>query len=168
MSDAHWTARRILTELCDAGTRKKILTSFWKHAEPNAKLATTLQLAKALHFREETIRKAPAEKKAEWMMARIHAPELHEPLEMGLMAYHTSDKKELLAAFLDEWSIPHVDGTIEAEEYRSPSVEEVRAAAEKLKERFDQRDIRVYLAAAGLLMGGEWREATWPVVDEMA
>jgi hypothetical protein len=28
--------------------------------------------------------------------------------------------------------------------------------------------VAIYLASAGLLMGDDWRAATWPVVDEIA
>lgn len=168
MSDSSaWSARRILTDLCDAEKRKKILVAFWKNADEHARHAAILQLARALRFREETIRKAPADKKAEWMISRISAPEMHEALEMGLMAYHTTAVRPMLASFLDAWNIPHVDGTIEVDDYRAPSQQEVRDAVAKNRQQFDLRDITIYLAAAGLLMGGDWREATWPVVDEL-
>lgn len=163
-----WPARRILGELCDAPRRQRILEAFWKNAEPHARQLAVMQLAKSMHFREETIRKATAAKKAEWLASRAGAPEMHEAIEMGLMAYHTTAAKEMLAAFLDAWSIPHSDGTIEVDDYRAPSVDEVRKAANDLAARFDKRDIAVYLASAGLLMGPDWAEATWPVVDEMA
>jgi hypothetical protein len=43
----------------------------------------------------------------------------------------------------------------------------VRAAARDLSD-FPPRDVAIYLASAGLLMGEGWRDSTWPVVDEMA
>jgi hypothetical protein len=43
----------------------------------------------------------------------------------------------------------------------------VRAAVAELESTYDRRDIVLYLAAAGLLMADEWRDATWVVVDEM-
>ena len=86
------------------------------------------------------------------------------------MVYHTREKREMLAAFLDRWKIPHVDGSIEAEDYAPPTAADVESAVAELKDRFDLRDIAIYLATAGLLMGNisQWREATWPVVDEIA
>ena len=33
--------------------------------------------------------------------------------------------------------------------------------------QFDPKDVAVYLAAAGLLMDDAWREAVWPVADEL-
>jgi hypothetical protein len=165
---AVWNSRRILKEICDAGRRRAVLTAFWKDAEPDTRHAALARLARNLHFREETLRKAPVEKKAELLAAQIGAAEFEEPLEVALMAYHTGQARDLLAAFLDFWKIPHVNGSIEEEHYRPPSPGDVERAVEALQDRFDMRDILLYLATAGLLMGGSvpaWRESTWPLVD---
>lgn len=163
-----WTARRILKELADTDRRRRILTSFWKHAETHSRLAAQMQLSKALNFREETIRKMPPEKKADLMASRIGSAEFDQFLEMGLMAYHTTEMKPLLGAFLDQWKIPHEDGTIEADEYATPTPDQVQEAVTALESSFDRRDMALYLASAGLLMGGDWREATTPAVDRLA
>ena len=160
-----WTARRILKELADADRRRAILVSFWKSAEPQHRMVVQMQLAKSLHFREETIRKMPPEKKADLLASRIGVPDFDQYLEMALMAYHTTQKNELLAAFLDRWSVPHENGSIESDDYKVPSADEVRAATRELTQ-FDPVDVKIYLATAGLLMADEWRDATWPVVDE--
>ena len=161
-----WTARRILKELTDSHLRKKILTAFWRHAEPHSKLLATHQLAQAMHFRDETLKKMPNEKKAELLASRIGSPEFDQFLEMALMQYHTHEMNEMMATFLDRWAIPHENGSIEAEEYKRPSTDEVRSAVAELSQ-FDPKDVAVYLAAAGLLMDDAWREAVWPVADEL-
>jgi len=125
-----------------------------------------LQLAKSLHFREETIRKMPPEKKADLLASRIGVPEFEQYLEMALMSYHTTQKSDLLAAFLDKWGVPHENGSIEADDYKVPTPDEVRAAVKELTQ-FDPADVKLYLATAGLLMADQWRDATWPVVDEL-
>lgn len=163
-----WTAKRILKELADAGRRRLILTHFWKHAETQQRLMVQMHLAKAMHFREETIRKMSPEKKADLLASRIGTPELEQFLEMALMQYHTNEKRELMGAFLDRWNIPHENGSIEVDEYARPTVEQVREAVQALEGQFDRAEIRVYLATAGLLMADEWRDSTWPVVDELA
>lgn len=160
-----WTARRILKELADTDRRRAILTTFWKHAEPQQRLVVQMQLAKALHFREESIRKMPAGKKADLLASRIGVPEFEQYFEMALMQYHTTQKNAMLAAFLDRWSVPHENGSIESDDYKVPSADDVRAAVQELD--FDRADVRIYLATAGLLMADQWREATWPVVDEL-
>ena len=54
---ARWTARRILKEIASPERRRDILAAFWRHADNQSKLMAQMQLAKALHFRDETIRK---------------------------------------------------------------------------------------------------------------
>src|SRR5687768_11525628 len=162
-----WTGHRILKDLADTDRRRQILTSFWRHAEPSAKLMATALLARALHFREESFRKMPIEKKADLLAARSASPDFEQYVEMALMQYHTHQQNEMMAAFLDRWQVPHNNGSIEVDDYAAPSVDQVRQAVRELPQ-FDPRDVAVYLAAAGLLMAEGWRESTWPVVDEMA
>jgi hypothetical protein len=160
-----WTSRRILKELADGERRHRILVAFWRHAEPSAKMLAAAQLARALHFRDETIRKMPAEKKAELLASRIGSSEFDQTLETALMQYHTHEMNVMMAAFLDRWGIPHVNGSIETDDYKPPSLDAVRDAVRELQ--FEPHDVAIYLATAGLLMGGGWRDATWPVVEEL-
>ena len=161
-----WTARRILKELADPDRRRAILTTFWKQGEAQHRILAGMQLAKVLHFREETIRKMAPEKKAELLASRIGVPEFDQYLEMALMQYHTTQKNQMMAAFLDHWKVPHENGSIESDDYTPPTADEVREAVRALS--FDPADVRIYLATAGLLMADAWRDATWPVVDEMS
>ena len=163
-----WTARRILKELCDSGMRRDVFAAFWKYADPNARALANALLAKAMKFRDETIRKMAADKKAEMLAARISVPEFDQFHEVALMHYHTNRKAEMLGAFLDKWGIPHENGSIEAEEYATPTIEQVRTAAQELAPQYGLQNVRLYLATAGLLMGDDWAAATWPVVDELA
>jgi len=77
-----------------------------------------------------------------------------------------SGEETSVAAFLDQWKIPHVNGSIEVDDYPAPNEAQVREAVAAVEQ--PKEDVRLYLAAAGLLMGDDWRAATWPVVDEMA
>ena len=163
-----WTARRILKELADADRRRAILTHFWKHAETHHRLVVQTHLARAMNFREETIRKMPPEKKADLLAARMGTPEFEQFLEMALMQYHTREKAPMMAAFLDKWGVPHENGSIESDDYTPPTADQVRDAVKALEGEYDRNDIRLYLATAGLLMADQWREGTWPVVEEMA
>lgn len=162
-----WTARRILKELTTPDLRKRILIAFWRYAEPSSRLLAAHHLAQALRFRDETIRKMPPEKKAELLASRIGGADFDQFLETALMQYHTHDRKELMAALLDRWNIPHENGSIEGDDYPRPGPEQVRSAVRETESQFDRHDIVLYLASAGLLMDEAWRQATWPVVDEM-
>ena len=161
-----YTARRILKDLADADRRRRICAAFWRDGDDGSKAVAIVQLARALHFRDETIRKMPNEKKAELLAGRAGAAEFEQTLENALMLYHTHDQRPMLAAFLDQWHVPHVNGSIESDDYTPPSAGAVRDAVKALD--FDRRDVAIYLASAGLLMAGAWRDATWPVVDELA
>ena len=163
-----WTARRILKDLADSERRRRIAAAFWKHADAPSKAMAIVQLAKSLHFRDETIRKMPADKKAELLVSRASLPEFEQTLEAALMHYHTHEQNEMLGAFLDVWGIPHVNGSIEVDDYTPPSAEQVREAVDELRGRFDTRDVAIYLASLGLLMGEPWASAAWPVVEEIA
>ena len=162
-----WNAHRILKELADSALRRAILTHFWRHADTHHRLLVQAHLAKALNFREETIRKMPPEKKADLLASRIGVPEFDQFLEMALMQYHTREKASMMGAFLDRWNVPHENGSIEADEYTVPSSDQVREAVKALEGEYDRRDVVLYLATAGLLMDEAWREATWPVAEEM-
>lgn len=162
-----WTARRILKELADADKRRQILLQFWKSGETHARVAVQVQLAKALNFREETIRKMSPEKKADLLATRVGSAELEQFFEMALMQYHTTQKRGMMSAFLDRWNVPHEDGSIESDDYTPPTADQIREAVTALEEAYAREDVMLYLATAGLLMGGEWRDAAWIVVDEM-
>jgi hypothetical protein len=164
---AMWTARRIFKDLVDQDRRKLILVSFWKNADAQTRLLASAYLAKALHFRDETLKKMPAEKKADLLASRIGVPEFDQFFEAALLQYHTHNVNEMMAAFLDKWGVPHNNGSIESDDYKAPTAEQVKTAVSELQSAYDRRDVALYLASAGLLMGDEWREAMWPVVDEM-
>ncbi|HUJ14278.1 MAG TPA: hypothetical protein VL284_10865 [Thermoanaerobaculia bacterium] len=165
MPNTIWNARHILRDVADADLRQRVLRAFWRYADAPTKAVATAQLARTLHFRDETIRKMPADKKSELLASRTASPEFEQTLETALMQYHTHEANEMMAAFLDRWGVPHVNGSIESDDYKVPTVDAVRSAVKELP--FDRRAVAVYLASAGLLMGDEWQAATWPVVDEI-
>jgi hypothetical protein len=162
-----WDAKRILKELADDAKRKQILTAFWKNADDQTKALAIISLARTLHFRDETIRKMPLDKKVELLGSRAGAREFQEMMEAALMLYHTHEANEMMGAFLDLWTIPHQNGSIESDDYKPPVEGQVRDAVRQLEGYYDKKDIALYLASVGLLMGEAWRTATWPVVDEM-
>lgn len=168
MQSNDWSARRILRELCDADHRREILECFLKHGDDMSRRLVVSQLAKSMRFREGSMRKLPISKKAELLATRISSAEFEEYFEAALLAFHLAERKELMAACLDSWGIPHEDGAIEVDDYDPPSREQVQSVLETLGEQFERRDLLVYLATAGLVMGdagSKWRESAWSVVD---
>jgi len=168
MQSSEWSARRILKELCGADRRLEILTTFWLHGDDMSRRIAVSQLAKSMRFREASVRKMPAPKKAQLLVSRVGSAEFEEFFEAALLAFHLRERKELMGSCLDAWEIPHVDGAIEVDDYEVPTRERVDETLVSLGERFDRADLLLYLATAGLVMGdagSEWRNSTWPVVD---
>ncbi|MGH9458793.1 MAG: hypothetical protein ACRD2J_14265 [Thermoanaerobaculia bacterium] len=168
---SEWTARRILREVATPEQRKDILATFWREADEHARHSAVAVLAKALRFREQTLRAATVEKKADLLASRLGSPDLENTFETALMAHHTSRERAMMAAFLDRWGVPHEDGLIEAEEYAIPSKAQIEESVRALEGEYPLPRILVYLASIGLLMGADlpaWRDAAWPVVDRHA
>ena len=42
----------------------------------------------------------------------------------------------------------------------------MRDAVRELRGRFDGRDVAIYLATPGLLMGEPWDGVAWPAIDD--
>ena len=168
MVSIEWPARRILKELCSPQRRRDNLLAFWTRGDQASRRMAQAQLAKSLHFRDESMRKLPPEKKADLLAARLASIDFEPHFEAALLTFHVLERGELMGAFLDAWGIRHKDGSIEDDDYTVPGREKVESAVASLAERFATDDILLYVATAGLVMGQgmpEWREATWPVVD---
>ncbi len=163
-----WNARRILKELLDAERRRQVLADFWRLADTGTRAAALATLARAFNFREVRLRAMPPERKADLLAARASLPECEHYLETALLVHHTHHANALMAAFLDRWGVPHANGEIGSDEVTPPTETSVRDAVAALADAFPRADVRLYLAAAGLLMGPDWSAATWPVVDELA
>jgi hypothetical protein len=170
MQSTEWSARRILKEICSPEKRREVLISFWTTGDQTSRRLAIAHLAKSLRFREESLRKAPPEKKADLLASRIASPEFEEFFEAALLTYHVATRGELMAAFLDEWGIKHTNGSIDEDDYTVPGREAVAASVVRVRESHSLDDVILYLVTAGLVMGEGmpgWREATWPVVDEL-
>jgi len=164
---SEWNARRILKELVNADRRRAILADFWRFADTPTRQAAQAFLAKALKFRDVTIKSFSPDRKADLLASRMAVAEAEPFLDTALMQYHIHRANALMAAFLDHWHLPHTDGAIDEEGVASPSEAGVREAVAALAGSFAKDDVRLYLASVGLLMGDDWRRATWGVVDEM-
>ncbi|MCA9284667.1 MAG: hypothetical protein KDA22_05615 [Phycisphaerales bacterium] len=169
--DNTWTTRRILTELCSPEQRQDIAACFWRHATPEARRNAVPILANAIRFRAQKVKDAPPSKKAAWTVSRLHDPELVTLWTEALAVFHLTERRPLMAACLGAWGVPNEDGIVEVEEYPFPEPAALEATIPALTEQFPARDLAIYLATAGLVMGHDdprWREATWPIVGTLA
>jgi len=104
-----------------------------------------LAIAQALRSREIAVRKLPVDKRAEYLSRAVRPGDgLATSL---LMALHLEERRELLAAFLDELQIPHTDGIIrEDHDLAAPPASRLAGAAARLFEEYPQDEVETYLA----------------------
>src|SRR5258705_9301272 len=136
-----YDVRSIFRALADDDRRHRVMTAFWRHGDAQSKALAVMHLARALHFRDETLRKMPIDKKADLLASRAGSHEFDQLIEVALMQYHTHEHNEMLSAFLDLWNIPHVNGSIEVDDYKVPEIGQVRDAVHQLESRYEKRDI---------------------------
>lgn len=167
---SNWTAPTILAELCAPERQVEILATFWKKAPAPTRTAALQLLARAMRFREVTLRKAPPPKKAAWALKRLRDPSLEQVFREALLAWHMEHARPLMSACLDSWGVPHEDGVVEAEEYELPDSAGMAERLDGLRADWPDEDLALYFAAAGLVMGEErpeWRDGLWPMVDTL-
>ena len=116
------------------------------------------EVAKAMRFRPQAIRKLPMERRArkarEIILARKNAELAYE----FLGAYLMKSSKELVTGFLDATGVPHEDGMIE-DLSRLPDRATLDEAVRTLDEKHGAEDVTLYLALCA---------QQWPEVEELA
>jgi len=105
------------------------------------------EVAKALKFRPQAIRKLPLAKraaKARTILQRTGNTELcYEVFGTYLVTHH----KDLVTTFLDETGVEHEEGIIQDHD-ATPDESKVEAAVAKLDQEHDAADVTLYLALA--------------------
>lgn len=114
------------------------------------------EVAKALRFRPQAIRKLPMAqraRRARAILERGSNAELCYELFGGYLLKH---HKELVTGFLDATGVPHKDGMIE-DLSQVPAGDKVAAAIQALDTKFDPEDVTLYLSMC---------VEQWPAVTE--
>jgi hypothetical protein len=141
----------------DADERSLAARAFFAHPWGDAatRREGDLAIAKALRFREDAVRRLPADKRASYLAKAVQpADSLAGSI---LLALHLEQRRGLLSAFLDALGIPHDQGMIaEDRELQAPEREALGRAAEALDARFPVREVDVYLAALLALDPSVW------------
>jgi len=104
------------------------------------------EVAKALKFRPQAIRKLPMEKRAAQarrLMERRSNTELCYEL---FGSYLVKTKKELVTGFLDATGVEHDEGMIADLDAAAPDPAKVPGAVEELDRSFEPDDVTLYLA----------------------
>ena len=104
------------------------------------------EVAKAVHFRPQAIRKLPMPRRARKAKAILISTSNAELCYELFGTYLIKDHKELVTEFLDATGVEHEEGMIEDLDNNKPDAAKVPAAVKSLEDKFDAEDVTVYLA----------------------
>ncbi len=104
------------------------------------------EVAKALRFRPQAIRKLPMAKRAARARRLIEGPKNADLAYELFGTYLVRTKKDLVTGFLDATGVPHNEGMIEDVDASPPAEEKVEAAVSELDTKFDAADVTLYLS----------------------
>ena len=105
------------------------------------------EVAKALKFRPQAIKKLPIQKRAQHakrILLRNNNAELCYEL---FGTYLMRDRKELVTGFLEATDVPHEDGMLEDTD-KAPDPTKLGPAIQELDGKFEPDDVTLYLALA--------------------
>jgi hypothetical protein len=116
------------------------------------------EVARALKFRPQAIRKLPFERRAKKARSILEATSNAELCYEVFGSYLMATRKQLVIDFLDATGVPHEDGMIANVESASPAADKIGAAVAELDKNYDQDDVTLYLALCA---------QQWPGVAEV-
>ncbi len=114
-------------------------------ADATARHQADASVARALRFRDDAVRRLPADKRADYLLRAVRPD---DTLASALLrALHLGRRRPMLTAFLDAVRIPHEDGIISRDHRLVPPPRDViEKAAALLFEEFPAEDVEIYLA----------------------
>ena len=106
------------------------------------------EVAKAMKFRPQAIRKLPLERRAKKARSLMSVQRNAELCYELFGTYLVKTKNELVTGFLDATGVEHEDGMIQNVESAAPDEGKIDAAVKELDGKFDPDDVTLYLALA--------------------
>jgi hypothetical protein len=135
--------------------RQMAAKAFWEDEHGlDQQVEVIVVLARKLNFRPKSIQQLPAERRIKMLANQTDVSEA--VATRALIAYHLTDERPMMAAFLDVVGIAHEDGLIKEEEVPAPDPEKVRAAVDALKAAYPPENVRLYLHTLLILDGDTW------------
>ena len=133
--------------------------SLWQQGDRPTRAAIEAALAKEMKFRPQSLRKLSADRVVGRLVRMVD--DLPDTVVFQFLFHlHMSDRRALLAEFLDAVGLPHEDGVLDLpEDQPDPDADRVAAAARSLVERHGHEGL-VYL---GTLRVAD--DAFWSGVD---
>jgi hypothetical protein len=151
----HATATRLWKSLTP-DERLRAAAAFFAEPPPELAAAALGALVKARHLRPQAARALAPEAQAR-ILATVLEP--GEPLAQGLLVgLHLSERRPLLAAFLDALRLPHENGILNEEADSAPPVDERSArAAHGALSGFPAEQVRAYFNTLWLQDPERWQ-----------
>ena len=116
------------------------------------------EVAKAVHFRPQAIRKLAMPRRARKAKAILISTSNAELCYELFGTYLIKEHKELVTSFLDDTGVEHAEGMIEDLDNNKPQADKVAEAVKAIDAKFDAEDVTVYLALCA---------EQWPDVDAL-
>jgi hypothetical protein len=134
--------------------------AFWADDHAVAEHAEMIgAIARHINFRPRSVMALPVERRARFV-ARF--PQISDQVAARLLvAYHLTQQRPMLTAFLDELGLKHEDGIL-TEEMQPPPKEAILSAGRKLTEGYPADDVRMYFSTL-LLQDPD----TWGALQEL-
>ena len=136
--------------------------AFWREDQADIEVQhadAIVTLARRLNFRTKSVQALPVERRAK-LLAQLHdVPD--SIATRALISYHFTQRRDLMAAFLDALGIAHENGLISDESVPPPPADKLKAAIATLRSKFPNTDVDLYMKTLATLDG-----ETWAGVDE--
>jgi hypothetical protein len=117
------------------------------------------EVAKALKFRPQSIRKLPMVQRARRAKSILESTVNSELTYELFGSYLMKTRKDLITDFLDATGVEHEDGMLSGDlAEQQPSPDKIGSAVKDLDGRFDPEDVTLYLAICA---------QHWPSIDEI-
>lgn len=132
-------------ELMTDEEQQAAAAALWEAADRDTRAVLEMTLAKDLKFRPQSVRKLPSDRVIS-RLVRLAENVPENLLFQYIFHLHMSDRRQLLASFLDGAGIPHEDGVLDLpEDYEGPDAARVEQAARDLVSA-EGHEAVVYLA----------------------
>jgi len=142
------------------------LTVFLADSDNHQKILSAL--SRRLHFREATLQRKSIDWKANKLAPLMPGADFSRHLGDVLISFHFEKRQELMITFLDGAGIPHESGRIDGGWGGPPTVEQLMAGYETVRQIFPASAIVTYFCTLLALEGdsGTWMELP-PILDRI-
>ena len=134
--------------------RLKVARAFWRDEEAaDDQVQAALLIAQHKKFRAKTVISLDDERKARHLATLPSVPET--VAARALIAFHLSEQRPMMGAFLDALGIAHENGVIQQDDV-SPDADKIGPAADQIARNFAPPDVSLYLNTLLCQDPGTW------------